>query len=97
MIELFSLVLVFVAFLFFWMSMKLKGTWSALQIIFIIIGFIFIITSGAFMGVVAVNTITTELAWSFMSINILMLIVVVMAFMLFFIKDILKTMSEVKK
>jgi len=94
MIEIFSVVTVLVSFLFLWLAMRLKDTWSTLQILFIIIAFAFIAVSGAMIAVTATNADTIQMAWSFMWFNVLMLIVVILSFTLFLIKNVLEVMNK---
>lgn len=94
MLEAFSVALALAAFLFFFLSIKVKGDWEYLQILYLVVGFIFVIADGALMAVIATNIIITDMMFSFMWINIMAMLVVVFFFMLFFINNILQVMRK---
>lgn len=86
MIEIFALVTIVMAFIFFSISSQLRGDWENLQFLFFGMGFLMIIFSSALIGVIASNSDVSHLGFSFMWINILVFIVVLFFFIIMFIK-----------
>lgn len=89
MLEMFPFIMVFVAFIFFYMSTKLKGEWQNLEFLFLFLGFIFLIISAFMIGLVATGS-TAVIGMQVMWILILVLIVVFLFFILFLIKNTLE-------
>jgi len=97
MLEAVSIGLPIVSFIFFYLAINSKGEWKYLQIMYLSVGFFFLIFNTALMGILATQIVITDMMFSLMWINILAMFVVVLFFILTFITGILKGLAGAHK